>query len=382
MKIFYGFLTLLLALIISGVAAYFSVVGLAAIFSATAGAVIIMGCALEAGKLASAGWLHQNWENPRVSKLHKGYMVAAVSALMIITALGIYGFLAKGHLEQQTPLAPIELQIAQKQAQVDQINADVARMNAQENQLDATVTAVVGQDASKGLRARGHLSSERKDIQTKIDADNAQLNALTTQLVPLKLQVGAVETKLGPVKYVADLFGIKDTEGAVRIVILILMFAFDPLAVVLVLSSAISIADGLEDKRRRELEPILPQSQPYIPMPEVSPPREETQVTKDWVDEYMATGDNAARAEASAAHVEELVAAKAATPEPDGNLLVELEAHPVVAQPEMSDKEKLLDILERKPELLQSVVDAVREEQHTNNLSPVKPSWLDPTPTK
>jgi hypothetical protein len=360
MKLFYGFLTLALALVISGVAAYFSVVGLAAIFSATAGAVIVMGCALEAGKLASAGWLHQNWENSKVSNLHKSYMVAAVCALMVITALGIYGFLAHGHLAQQAPLASVELQIAQKQAQIDQINADLSRLNTQENQLDATVNAVVGQDASKGLRARGRLSSERKEIQTSIDSDNAQLNAITAQLVPLKLQISEVETKLGPIKYVADLFGIKDTEGAVRIVILILMFAFDPLAVVLVLSSAISISDGLEENRIRKLNTLVSKPDTVLDVDEVAP-------TNDSVGQVLPQSQPDIHMPISVS--EKMV-------DESSNLLVELEAHPNNVKLEMSDKEKLLDILERKPELLQSVVEAVREE-HAATPGPLKASWLD-----
>ena len=253
MKLFVGFFTLFIALFISGIAAYFSVVGLAAIFSATAGAVIIMGCALEAGKLTSAGWLHENWTNPKVNGLHKGYMVSAIAALMLITSLGIYGFLAKGHLEQQAPLAPIELQIAQKEARITQINADIARLTAQQSQTDSALNAVMTKDATKGLKVRGRLNTERRSIQNKIDAETAELNTLSNELVPLKLKVNEVETKLGPIKYIADLFGIKDTEGAVRIVILLLMFAFDPLAIVMVLSSVISISDGFEERRRNKL---------------------------------------------------------------------------------------------------------------------------------
>lgn len=358
MKLLYGFLTLILALIISGVAAYFSVVGLAAIFSATFWAVVVMGCSLEAGKLVAAGWLHSNWTNPRVSKLHRGYMVSAVVVLMMITALGIYGFLAKGHLEQQQPLAPVELQIEQKQARIDQINADLQRLTTRQNQVDGAVNAVLGQDAMKGLRARRSLSTESADIRKRIDANTAELNKLTQELVPLKLQVNEVETKLGPIKYVADLFGVKDTEGAVRIVILMLMFAFDPLAVVLVLSAGISISDALRDKKQpREIVTIpqqderiqevagsdeehlsiFPESEVAVPMPPVEPPKEEE------------------------------------PPQEVENILRELEAEVAVRD----DKEVLLDIFERKPELLEEMIQAVRESTEQPEEKPEDSGWID-----
>jgi hypothetical protein len=410
MKIIIGSVTMMLALLISGVAAYFSVVGLAAIFPATAGAVILMGCALEAGKLSSAGWLHSNWTNPKASALHRGYMVAAVGALMLITSLGIYGFLAKGHLEEQTPLAPVELQIGQKQAQIVQINADVVRLTAQQTQITGAVTAAITADATKGLRTRGHLSGESKDIQSKIDADNAQLNKLTTDLVPLKLQVNEVETKLGPIKYLGEAIGLKDTEGAVRIVIMILMFAFDPLAVVMVLSGAISIGDGLHERRERVKEaaevvsipaevsmPVVDtiskpaeteivEPEPETPEIELEPePEPEIEAKPPMVEHAVRLGRRGFRPAPRLGWSEDEV-----DPQNPGNLLVELEPELSTPAPEaetvMTDKERLLDILERKPELLQNIVEAIRDDAEekaaASTAEPVTPSWLDSGPAK
>ena len=354
MKLVTGILTLILAMCISGVAAYFSVVGLAAIFSATAIAVIVMGCSLEAGKLVAAGWLHQNWENPRVSKLHKGYMVAAVVALMFITALGIYGFLAKGHLAQQTPLAPIELTIAQKQSDIDFTNQDAKAQQVRLSQLDAAVNSMIGGDkASQALKFRAKQAAERTEIQNAIQADNAKVQKISQDLVPLKLQVNDVETKLGPVKYVADLFGIKDTEGAVRIIILVLMFAFDPLAVTLVLSSAISIGDGLqeiEEKRKRSIE-----TKPAVEIETVPESKDPVDAESELVDDAVILSP--------VAETEGPLDLKSDT---NSNLLVELEEHVQSTPPVLirSDTAILLDILERKPELLQSIVEAVKEEHN------------------
>jgi len=242
---------LVMALVISSVAAYFSVVGLAALFAATAGAVVVMGVALEAGKLATAGWIHSNWNNPKVNWLLRSYLVIAVMALMLITSLGIYGFLSRGHIEQSSPLASIELEISTKQADIDAVQADLTSQKERLSQLDAAVNSMIGGDkAERGLKYRHIQSGERVEIQKAITKDVDKIQEITKEITPLKLQVNDVETKLGPVKYVAALFGLKDTEAAVRIVILIIMFAFDPLAVVMILSAFISLSDAMDDRHK------------------------------------------------------------------------------------------------------------------------------------
>lgn len=344
MKILSGFIILFLAFFISAIAAYFSVSGLAAIFPATASAVILMGIALEAGKVASTGWLHFNWKNKKVALPHKIYMVSAIVALMLITSLGIYGFLAKGHLEQQAPLAPIELQIAQKTAQIDSLNKDLASQKVRIDQLDSAVNTLISNNkATQGLKYRRSQANERKQIQQAIAQDTAQIQQLTTDLIPLKLKINDVETKLGPIKYFAQLIGLKDTDAAVRVVILILMFAFDPLALFLVISSTITISEALEKKAPKiDSKPVIEtesESEPEI-VPETEEP---------------ITEEN----------------------------LPEVENH-IEILPEKSDKDLLLEILQRKPELLQDIVEAIKEEkvetiEETSQLQvpDPTPSWLD-----
>ena len=400
MKMFGGLLTLFLALVISGVAAYFSVVGLAAIFAATYWAVVVMGVSLEAGKLVAAGWLHANWHNPAVNKLHKSYMTMAVVVLMIITALGIYGFLSKGHLEQQASGAPVALAIAQKEARIEQLNTQIAGLNARQTQLDTAVNSIIADNATGGLRARRQQTSERAEITRGVEAANAEINAITTELVPLKLEVAGVEAKLGPIKYLADAFGWKDPEAAVRLVILLLMFAFDPLAVVLVISAIITISAALEDRRKRKAPPE-PHPEPVEELVEdESASVEEAVVEED--DPTLA--EKKAKAEAAylavlaeeanavvleepqtvTEHVEAYVLARQAHEEllsanepEEGNLMLELEEQ----LPAKDDEAMLLDILERRPELLQNVIDAVTEQSDANNATVpdrVQSSgWLD-----
>lgn len=388
---FGGLLTLFLALVISGVAAYFSVVGLAAIFAATYWAVVVMGISLEAGKLVAAGWLHANWHNSAVNKLHKSYMTMAVVVLMIVTALGIYGFLSKGHLEQQASGAPVALEIAQKEARIEQLNTQIAGFNARQTQLDTAVNSIIADNATGGLRARRQQTSERAEITRGVEAANAEINAITTELVPLKLEVAGVEAKLGPIKYLAEAFGWKDPEAAVRLVILLLMFAFDPLAVVLVISAIITISAALEDRRKRKAA-----MDPSRPVSADEPVEDETEAAVEEepvVEEDPTLADKKAKAEAaylavlaeeanavvleepstvtehveayvlaSQAH-EELRSAAQTDEEEEGNLMLELEEQ----LPPKDDEATLLDILERRPELLQNVIDAVTEQSEANN---------------
>ena len=99
---FFAILTLVCALSISAIAAYFSIIGLATIFPGSTTAVVIMGSVLEVGKIAAAVWLHRNWK--QAPRLIKGYLTGAVLVLMGITSMGIFGFLSKAHIEHQHTL--------------------------------------------------------------------------------------------------------------------------------------------------------------------------------------------------------------------------------------------------------------------------------------
>lgn len=273
MKLFSASITLLFAILISIVAAYFSVVGLAALFAATFIPVVIMGSTLEASKLVAAQWLHGNWKNPNVNWLHKSYMTAAVGALMLITSIGIYGFLSKGHLEQEAPLAGIELEVKQREQQIEILQANNASLKTKLTQLDKSIDAYLANDkASQGLKARARQKTERDSIDKELQANNEKISQLNKEILPLKMQSSEVHAKLGPIKYVAELFGWEDANSAVRLVIMILMFAFDPLAIVMLLSAQITFDElSRERKARKERESskddVLPDA-PTIVTPE------------------------------------------------------------------------------------------------------------------
>ena len=127
-------ITFLTAIIISCVAAYFSIIGLGVLFAAAFIPVVIMGAALEVGKLVAASWLHFNWHDKTVSLLHKSYLMISVILLMLITALGIYGFLAKGHIEHQ---APVEYNTAKIETTKNKMERNETRLQ----RLDKSIAA-------------------------------------------------------------------------------------------------------------------------------------------------------------------------------------------------------------------------------------------------
>lgn len=251
MILFTALITLALAITISIVAAYISVSGMMALFSGEAIIVCGMMLALEAGKLNAAHWLHSNWKNKTVGILHKAYLLIAVLVLMLITSIGIYGFLSKGHLDEKAPNAAVAIQIAQKEQIITRLKTENERLLKQSDQIDAGFEAMLSSnDARRAVSTRNRQKAERASVQKQIKANDLAIQQVEEELLPLKVKTSDVEAKLGPIKYVADLFGWENPDTAVRMIIVMLMFAFDPLAVVLLISATISFEQWSEHKKK------------------------------------------------------------------------------------------------------------------------------------
>lgn len=250
----FSILTLLSALSIAGTAAYFSIIGLIAIFPASAGAILIMGIVLEAGKLVTASWLYRNWKSSTL--LLKSYLTLAVIVLMLITSMGIFGFLSKAHLDQAAPSANnmakverIEQQIKQAQKQVD--NADTIVL-----QLDNAVSVLTEYNKISGptgaIATRKAQQEERQQLQDTITASQSRISALEDEKFSLMTSVRQYQTEVGPVRYVAALLygedNKQDLEAAVRFVILMLIVVFDPLAVLLLVAANQSLMAKTSEK--------------------------------------------------------------------------------------------------------------------------------------
>jgi hypothetical protein len=241
-----AWLLLLTGLTISAVAIYYSVVGLTAIFSAAVIPIIIMGSALEVGKLVCASWLKANWE--RAPRFMKYYMVTAVIVLMIITSMGIFGFLSKAHNDQNLVSGDVQSKIAiyDEKIKTERENIDANRKVLK--QLDESVDQVMGRSqdekgAEKAVAIRRAQQKERSRIAQDIAEAQKRIASLNEERAPIAAEVRKVEAEVGPIKYIAKfIYGEhgadeNSLERAVTWIIILIVIVFDPLAVIMLLAA-------------------------------------------------------------------------------------------------------------------------------------------------
>jgi hypothetical protein len=270
---FFSYFTLFVALSLSAIAAWYSIVGLTAIFAAAVVPIIIMGGALEVAKITATVWLHEHWNRCRF--LMKVYLVSAVILLMIITSMGIFGFLSRAHIEQGAPIGDSQAQIqildekiAIEQEVIEQYRRDLAILNQQIerfNELGAV---------SRGVNVRAAQQQERQEIFAKIEKSQTTITELRQQRAPLAADIRKIETEVGPIKYIAALIYGDEAdqnllEKAVRWVIILLVVVFDPLAVMLVLAATESLK-----WRREQAATETVETDPSYP-PDDGPPTDE-----------------------------------------------------------------------------------------------------------
>ena len=247
-----GIITLFTALAISAVAAYYSIIGLIAIFSAAVIPIAIMGVVLELGKLVTASWLYHYWK--KVPKILKTYLMSAVFILMFITSMGIFGFLSKAHIEQTTISGDKSLEIVSVENQIKRYETDIFRAENSLKLLDDTLARYTQLGAvTKGLNARKEQEEERNELNQSIQNSTKIIAELTKKKFDLRKEQLRIESEVGPIKYIAELIYGDSTqsiiEDAVRWVIIIIVFVFDPLAVLLLISANITLKE--ERKRLR-----------------------------------------------------------------------------------------------------------------------------------
>lgn len=240
---FFGILTLITALSIAGVAAWFSIAGLMAIFSASAVSIAVMAGVLEVGKLVTASWLYRHWRETRF--LMKTYMTVAVLVLMLITSMGIFGYLSKAHLDQAAEGGNNDLQIKRLEQQIVREERAITDADIVTGQLDQAVQTLMDYDRIRGkdgaIAVRKGQADERSELKSIITEATDNIAQLQDELLPLREKELQVELKVGPIKYVAELVygdGSEDMlDKAVRLFILLLIFVFDPLAIVMIIAA-------------------------------------------------------------------------------------------------------------------------------------------------
>ena len=275
------FLTFLTAMALSGVAAYYSVIGLAAIFPGSFWPIIIMGTTLEAAKLVTVSWLYRNWKVVHIGM--KSYLTVATVILMLITSMGIFGYLSKAHLEHSSDTAPMasKVQLIDEKIKVVKENLDANRKVIK--QMDEMVDQTMGRsNDEKGIAnsvvIRRNQQKERSRIQTENETYQKTISQLTEERFPLQIELQKAESDFGPIKYVAELIygsGEKDIiDKAVRLVIMLIMVVFDPLAILLLIAANMSMQPQ-------------PRQQPDLVLDEPLPEEFTTQKVDDVVPEVV-----------------------------------------------------------------------------------------------
>lgn len=253
----FGYFTLFVALVISAVAAYYSIVGLTAIFAAAVIPIIIMGAALEVGKVTAAVWLKINWHRARWT--YKLYLVPAVAFLMVLTSMGIFGFLSKAHSDQSLVSGDVQSKIAIYDEKIKTARENIEANRRQLKQMDEAVDQVMGRStseegATKANNIRRSQQRERSALARDIEAQQKLIATLNDEAAPIRAEIRKVEAEVGPIKYIAAMiYGDNPDanllESAVRWVIILIVAVFDPLALVLILAAQQTLRWARDDQQ-------------------------------------------------------------------------------------------------------------------------------------
>lgn len=238
-------LTLLVALTLSTIAAWYSIVGLTAIFAAAVIPIIIMGSALELAKIVTTVWLRKYWH--RCTWIMKVYLVPAVVSLAVLTSMGIFGFLSKAHSDQSLVSGDVLSKIAIYDEKIKNQKDNIEANRKALKQMDEGVDSVLGRStdekgADKAVALRKAQQKERVRLQAEILQSQKSIAELNEARAPIAAEVRKVEAEVGPIKYIAAfIYGDNPDanllERAVRWVIILLVIVFDPLAIMLVIAA-------------------------------------------------------------------------------------------------------------------------------------------------
>jgi len=222
------------AIALSAIAAFYSVIGLAQIFPGSFWPIVIMGAVLEIAKLVTVSWLYNNWHGTVC--IMRYYFVIAIIFLMLITSMGIFGFLSKAHLETNITVGATSVQIKTIESQ-----EKIAKERLE------YLLKKAGDDPER--------ISRRTDIA--IQETQAELRRLSEQKLPLLKEENALLAEVGPIKYIAEALYDKEDpdfiDKAVRVVILIIIVVFDPLAVLLLIA-----ANQTYKNTKKEVQTVQP----------------------------------------------------------------------------------------------------------------------------
>ncbi len=239
---FFALITLITALSMATVAAWFAIAGIMAVFSGAPIAALVMGVVVEAGKIIGVSWIYRYWKEK--TKL-KWAMVPVVVVAVLLTSMGIFGFLSKAHIQQNAPVGNniakverLDKRITREQSRVDDAELVIAQLDEQIQVLinfNKISHPVVGSRAVKAGQQdqRDALAQTIDEAEDKIDTYEDEKLTLNSELRQLAIDVG-------PVKYIAEMIyddAETNMDRAVRMVIIAFIFVFDPMAILLLMGA-------------------------------------------------------------------------------------------------------------------------------------------------
>ena len=249
-----------------------------------------MGSALEVAKLVCASWLKANWE--RAPRLMKVYMTTAVIVLMLITSMGIFGFLSKAHSDQSLVSGDVQSKIAIYDEKIKTAKDNIDANRKALKQMDEAVDQVMARSSSetgadKAVALRRTQQKERARLQSEIAAEQKTISSLSEERSPIAAEVRKVEAEVGPLKYIAAfVYGATDEtllEKAVTWVIITIIVVFDPLAVIMLLAAQMTFGWKKEDEEHL-VHKTVPHTETPLPVPSEIPAQEEVKETIKFVD--------------------------------------------------------------------------------------------------
>jgi hypothetical protein len=239
------YLLFITALALSACAAYYSIMGLVAIFAAAVIPILIMGSLLEASKLVVASWLYRSWKE--IPKLMKSYFTFALVVLMLLTSMGIFGYLSKAHLDQAIPTGDVQAKLAlideKIKTEKENINANRKELSQLDSQVDQTIARTTDSaGADRAISIRRNQQKDRARILSEIGTSQTKIAKLNEERAPIASEVRKIEAEVGPIKYIAALiYGDNPEEDvlekSVRWFIIMIVMVFDPLAVLLLVAA-------------------------------------------------------------------------------------------------------------------------------------------------
>jgi hypothetical protein len=258
--------TLVVALLLSATAAWYSISGLTAIFAAAIIPVIIMGIVLETAKIVTSLWLHKYWNT--CGWQLKLYLVLAVIILAFITSMGIFGFLSKAHSDQALISSNVLAKLEVFDTKLDNAKGIIQANRQSLVQMDAQVDQLLvrSDDANGAMRAarlRNRQKAERTQLLNGIANSQDTISEINEKSAPLRAEARQLEAEVGPIKYIAALIYGTDLnqnmlESAVRAIIILLVVVFDPLALALIIAA-----------QKASVETVVPVPQPKEEIEEV-----------------------------------------------------------------------------------------------------------------